>query len=239
LTTPVLLLLIASLRHKSATILASGLSGLFIGLFALTWLSILIWIAILIISLAGWIAAGLRFIFAAILSFLFWAPVFYTILSLTGFLVLLVLVSGVRGISFIEFLTNLKEWLRNLTAKPVVMLLGVLALAALIWFVGIPLWTYYIDPILVMIRDWLTQYVVPILSWIGSAIFSLVLTLIVILLIAGTLLVLGWQFAEQFSTARFCGQNTHTLFEASFAIGAVMGPGISCLFSKPQLRRAG
>jgi len=80
------------------------------------------------------------------------------------------------------------------------------------------------------------QYVVPILSWIGSVILVLVLAVILMALITGTLIAIGWQFAEQFSTARFCGQNTHTLFEAGFAIGAVMGLALLVCSANPTFR---
>ncbi|HXD30144.1 MAG TPA: hypothetical protein VN643_03450 [Pyrinomonadaceae bacterium] len=232
----VVLLLIASLRHRSPTIFASGMAGLLVGLFALTWLSILILILVLLFALVGWIVAAVHFIFAAIFSFLFWPPVLYTILGIIGLALLIGLISLVRGFSIRDFWRSLKEWLRSISAKPVVMVLAIVALAALIWFVGIPLWQYYITPILTLIRDWLVQYVVPILSWIGSVLFVLVLAVIIISLMAGTLITLGWQFAEQFSSARFCGRNTHTLFEAGFAIGAVMGLALLVCSANPTFR---
>lgn len=231
-----LLLLIASLRHKSPTIFASGMSGLLVGLFALTWLSVLILIFVLLYAVVGWIVAVVHFIFAAILSFLFWPPVLYALLSIVGIAFVIGLISLVRGFSIREFWRNFKEWLRSTSAKPVAVVLAILALAALIWFVGIPLWQYYISPILMLIRDWLLQYVVPILSWIGSVLFVLVLAIIIISLMAGTLITLGWQFAEQFSSARFCGRNTHTLFEAGFGIGAVMGLALLVCSANPTFR---
>jgi hypothetical protein len=212
------------------------MSGLLVGLFALTWLSILLLILVLLFFLVGWIVAVVHFIFAAILSFLFWPPVLYTILSIVAIGLVIGLISLARGFSLREFWKNLVEWLRSISAKPVVMVLAILALGALIWFVGIPLWQYYITPILMLIRDWLVQYVVPILSWIGSVLFVLVLAVIVISLMAGTLITLGWQFAEQFSSARFSGRNTHTLFEAGFAFGAVMGLVLLVCSANPTFR---
>lgn len=232
----VFLLLIASLRHKSLTIFASGLSGLLVGLFALTWLSILILILVWLFALVGWIVGVVHFIFAAILSFLLWPPVFYTILSVMAIALVMGLISLVWGFSIGEFWRNLKEWLRSLSAKPFVIGLAIIAVAAFVWFVGIPLWQYYITPILMLIRDWLLQYVVPILSWIGSVLFVLVLVIIVISLTAVTLGSLRWQFAEQFSSARFCGRNTHTLFETGFAIGAVMGLAFLVCSANPHFR---
>jgi hypothetical protein len=232
----VLLLLVSSLRHRSPIIFVSGASGLLVGLFALTWLSILILILVLMLALVAWIVEILHFILAAILAFLFWPPVLYTILSIVGIILLVGIISVVKGLSIREFWRNLKEWLRNISAKPVLMMLGVVALAALIWFVGIPLWQYYIAPILMLIRDWLLLYVVPILSWIGSVVVVLVLAIILIAIIVGTLIAIGWQFAEQFSSARFCGQNTHTLFEAGFAIGAVMGLALLVCSANPTFR---
>jgi hypothetical protein len=232
----VLLLLIASLRHKSLTIFASGMSGLLVGLFALTWLSILILIVVLLFALVFWIVSVVRLIFAAIFAFLFWSPVFYTILGLVAIGAVIGLISLAKGFSLREFWSNLKEWLRSVSAKPIVMVLGVLALGALIWFVGIPLWQYYISPILMLIRDWLVQYIVPIFSWIGSIFFVVVLAVIVISIAVVTLGMLGWQFAEQFLCARFCGRNTHTLFEAGFAIGAVMGLALLVCSANPTFR---
>lgn len=232
----VFLLLVASLRHKSPIVLASGMSGMLIGLFALTWLSILIMIFVWLLAVVSWILAAVRFIFQMILSFLLWPPVLYTILSIVAIALIVGLISVAKGFSFSELWKNLKEWLRNMSAKPVVLILTILALAALIWFVGIPLWQYYIQPILLLIRDWLLEYVVPILSWIGSVLYVLVLAVIVIALTLITLGILGWQFAEQFLSSRYCGRNTHTLFEAGFAIGAVMGLALLVCSANPTFR---
>lgn len=232
----VLLLLIASLRHKSPAIFASGMSGLLVGLFALTWLSILILIVVLLFTFVFWIVSIVRLIFAAIFSFLLWSPVFYTILSIVAIGVIIGLISLARGFSLRDFWRNMKEWLRSLSARPVVMVLGMLALGALIWFVGIPLWQYYISPILMLIRDWLVEYIVPIFSWIGSIMFVAVVAIIVLSIVVIALGTLGWQFAEQFLCARFCGRNTHTLFEAGFAIGAVMGLALLVCSANPTFR---
>lgn len=231
-----LLLIVGSLRHKSPTVFASGMAGFLLGLFALTWLSILVFVLFLLVALIGGIIWLIHLVFTAILSFLLWPPVLYTLLTLIAIPIIVGLISLIRGISFTELWSRIKEWLSNLSARPIVFALGLLALAAFIWFVGIPLWQYYIAPILAAIREWLVQYVLPILSWIGTVLFALIAGIILLFLIVGILFALGWQFAEQFSSARFCGRNTHTLFEAGFAVGAVLGLALLVCLSNPNFR---
>lgn len=232
----VALLIIASFRFKSPTIFASGMSGFIVGLFALTWLSILILVLLLVLAVVSFVIALLHLIVAAILSFLLWPPVFYTLLGLIAVIVLVGLVSVLRGLSLSALWRMFVDWVKSLSAKPIVFLLCLLGLAVFMWFVGIPLWKYYIEPILILIRDWLVQYIVPILSWIVTLIGTLIIAIILIAAIVGILLALGWQFAEQFSSARFCGRNTHTLFEAGFAIGAVLGLVLLVCSSNPNFR---
>jgi len=232
----VALLIIASLRFQSPTIFASGVSGFIVGLFALTWLSILLLILLLVLAAITWVIAFLHLIVAAILSFLLWPPVLYTLLGLLAIAVIFGVVSVIRGLSLSALWRVFVDWIRSLSAKPIVFLICLLALAAFIWFVGIPLWKYYIEPILIIIRDWLVQYIVPVLTWILVMIGTLVIAIILIAAIVGILLALGWQLAEQFSSARFCGRNTHTLFEAGFSIGAVMGLVLLVCSSNPNFR---
>lgn len=232
----VALLIIGSLRHKSTTIFVSGMSGLFVGLFALTWLSILLLIVVLLRILIGWIFWFIHFIVAAILTLLLWPPILYTILSIIGIIGIMLLIGAVKGESFDEIWQLLKEKLRNLSAKPFIIVLAILASAALIWFVGVPLWQNYISPFLMAIRDWLLQYLVPVLSWIVAIIFGLLAAIVLTVLILVILIGIGWQFADQFSTARFCGQNTHTLFESGFAIGAVLGLALLVCSANPTFK---
>lgn len=232
----VLLLLIASARHKSSIMVVSGMSGLLIGLFALTWLSILILIIRLLFALFGWIVNIAQLIITAIFSFLLWSPILYTILGIVGIVIVAGLINLAKGFSIHELWVNLKEWLRNMSAKPVVFLLAILAVAALIWFVGIPLWEHSIHPVLMFIRNWVTQYIVPIVSWVISVLFTLVLAAIVVLLALTALGILGWQFADQFLAARSCGLNTHTAFEAGFATGAVLGLVLLVCAANPTFR---
>ncbi|HSE16514.1 MAG TPA: hypothetical protein VLB46_05650 [Pyrinomonadaceae bacterium] len=236
LTAYVLLLLIASLRHQSAAVAVSGISGLLVGLFALTWLSILILLVGLLITLLAWIADLVRYVIEAIASFLLWGPVFYTILSVVALALVAGLIKLVKSVSFAELWNSLKEWLRNLSARPIVFFLMMLAVVALIWFVGIPLWKYYIEPLLLIIKEWLIQYIVPIISFIGSILVTLFLALVLVSAVVVSLGMLGWQFAEQFLSARFCGRTTSKSFEAGFSIGAVMGLVLLVCSANPTFR---
>jgi hypothetical protein len=232
----VLLLLIASLRHQSGAVAVSGILGFLIGLFALTWLSILILVIWLIVTFIGWIVALVRYVFEAIASFLLWAPVFYTIVAVAALALITVIIMLAKSVSFAELWNSFKEWLRSTSAKPVVLFLLMLGAIALIWFVGIPLWRYYIEPILMIVRDWLMQYVVPMVSLIVTVVLTLVFGLILIVAVLIGVGTLGWQFAEQFLSARFCGRTTSKSFEAAFSIGAVMGLVLLVCSANPTFR---
>lgn len=231
-----LLLLVASIRHQTPVILASGMSGLFIGLFALTWLSILILLLSLLFRLLSLIMALLWLVLSAIASFFLWTPVFYTIFVLIGIAIIAAIISVVKHISFRNLWEGLKEWLRTLSARPFGFLLALAAVAALIWFVGIPLWEYYISPILLFVRNFLADYVAPILSWIGALLLTLFLGALVTLLVLLVLGVLGWQFADQFGSARSCGGDTHQAFRGGFAMGAAMGLILLVCAANPTFR---
>lgn len=231
-----LLLLIASLRHQSLTIFTSGVSGFFIGLFSLTWLSFLLLIFVLLIFLFKLIMWLLRVVIAAIGSFLLWTPVFYTIVAIVGIVIVVAIIALLKEISFRAVWESFKEWLRNLSARPLVFLFGLLAVAALIWFVGIPLWQHYISPILLAIRDWLAEYVVPILSWIGALLLTIIAGALVGLAVLGFLGVLGCQLADQFKASRTCGSDTHQSFGAGFGIGAAMALVLLVCAANPDFR---
>jgi len=231
-----LILIISSVRYQSPVIFVSGTSGLFIGLFALTWLSILIFIVLLLLGLLRLITALAGYVITAIISFFLWTPIFYTIVVLVGITIVAAIISVLKGTSFRDLWENFKEWLRNLSARPLVFLLALTALGALIWFVGIPLWEHYISPILLLIRNWLAEYVGPILSWIGSLLVALFLGAIVIVLTLLVLGVLGWQFVDQFRSARAGGGDTHQAFRAGFGMGAALGLVLLVCAANPAFR---
>ena len=230
------LLLIASVRHQSPVIVVSGLGGLFVGLFSLTWLSLLILVLSLLRRLGAFVMELLQYVFTAILSFFLWAPIFYTILVVIGIVTITVIISVIKDVSFRDLWENLKEWLRNLSARPLFFLLGLLAVAALIWFVGIPIWEHYISPLLSLIRNWLAEYIAPILSWIWSLLLTLILGAILGALVLLALGVLGWQFMDQFVSARACGSDTHVAFRAGFGMGAAMGLILLVCAASPTFR---
>ena len=231
-----LLLLIASIRHHSSVIFVSGTSGFFIGLFSLTWLSLLLLILVLLITLFKLIMWLLRVVLGAIGSFLLWTPVFYTIVGIVGILVVGVIIAVAMEISFRDVWERFKDWLRNLSARPLVFLLGLFAVGALIWFVGIPLWEHYISPILLVLRNWLADYVVPILSWILSLLLTIVAGALVALLVLLLLVVLGCQLADQFKASRICGSDTHESFSAGFGTGAALGLVLLVCAANPDFR---
>lgn len=231
-----LILLISSVRYQSPVIFVSGMSGLFIGLFALTWLSILIFIVLLLLGLFRLIASLVSYVITAIISFFLWTPIFYTIVVLIGITIVAVIISVLKGISFRDLWEHFKEWLRNLSARPLVFLLALTALGALIWFVGIPLWEHYISPILLLIRNWLAEYAGPILSWAGSLLATLFLGAIVVVLTLLVLGVLGFQFVDQFRSARAGGGDTHQAFRAGFGMGASLGLVLLVCAATPAFR---
>jgi len=111
-----------------------------------------------------------------------------------------------------------------------------MAAAALFWFFGIPLWEHYISPMSMDIRNWLAEYVAPILAWIGSLLLTIIGAIVVLCLVLLTLAILGWQFADQFRSARFCGGDTHQTFRAGFGMGAVMGLILLVCAANPTFR---
>ena len=230
------LLLIASIRHHSRVIFVSGMSGFFIGLFSLTWLSFLLLILVFLIRLFSLIMWLLRVVLSAIGSFLLWAPVFYMLVAVGGIVIVVAIIAAFKEISFRAVWESLKEWLRNLSARPLVFLLALLLVGALIWFVGIPLWEHYISPILLAIRNWLAEYVAPILTWIASLLLMLIAGTIVAVLILLFLAVLGCQLADQFKASRICGSDTHKTFSAGFGTGAALGLVLLVCAANPDFR---
>jgi hypothetical protein len=231
-----LLLIVASARHWSPTLFASGMAGFLVGLFVLTWVSILLFLLYIVIVVVIWLRDLIGLIYTAILSFLLWPPVLYTVVTVIALLLLVGIISLVRGVSIAALWNSIKDSLGNLSARPVIFVFLLIVAAALIWFVGIPLWQNYIAPVLALIREWLVQNILPLLSWIATVLMTVVIGAVLLVLTLGSFLVLGWHFAEQFSSARFCGRNTHKLFEAGFANGAVLGMILLVCLSNPDFR---
>lgn len=211
----VVLLALSALRHQSATILLTGIAGLFAGLFALTWISLIIFIVIIVLAIAAWIFNLIQVILSAIFSFLTWWPVFYSLVGIGTIIGVALLVILISGISWQDTLNKLK-------LKPLLIGGAVLIAIGVIWLVVVPLWRAYVSPLLAAIGRWLGEYVVPVLSWILTAIVALILLILAVGLGLGALLVLGFQYCDQFAAARVCGRSTHRSFDAGFGIGAVM-----------------
>jgi hypothetical protein len=205
------LLLIASLRHRSPVIFVSGVTGLFIGLFSLTWLSLLIVIVMFLYAVLMWILNLFKVVLGAIGSFFLWGPVFYTLLTLIGIAAVVGIVLLFKGLKLRDIWAEIKEWMRNMSAKPFVLLLLISVTGAVVWFVGIPLWQNYISPVLQAVRNWFSENVTPVLSWIGWIVVLCVVAIVTVLFALLALGVLGWQFSDQFTSARACGRNTHKL----------------------------
>jgi hypothetical protein len=219
----VCLLALNSIRHQTINIFVSGMGGLLIGLFALTWMSLLVVLAWLIFSAAAWIFAALQWVIAGILAFLMWTPVLVVLIGLITIAVAIRLIGLFKDLSLEQILTWIKELFEGLSLKLFVFLSGLVGVFAFIWLVGIPLWRYYITPILKAIQAWLIEYVVPVITFIFSALGLVVLVLIGLGALFVILSLLGRQLLDQLSAARFCGRDIQSSFSAGFAVGAAMG----------------
>jgi hypothetical protein len=219
----VFLLLLNSLRHRTINIFVSGLGGLLLGMFALTWISLLIFLAGIILFCIFWVLALLKWIILGILSFILWPPVLFTLISLIVGAVVIALIAQLRNISLEEILEWLKEIFGKLSIKTLYGVLGVIAAVALVWLVVIPFWREYISPILVLIAAWLNEYVAPIIAWIFAAIGVLIVVILALAAIVAVLYILGQQFSEQLASAYACGRDMHTAFATGFTVGAAAG----------------
>jgi hypothetical protein len=219
----VCLLLLNSIRHQTVNIFVSGTGGLLIGLFALTWISLLVFLGRIVFICVAWLFGMLQWIIAGILSFLFWAPVLYTLVGVGAVVGVIVLVALLKDLSLEDVLDWLKGLIAKLSVKPLLAAAGAVAAAALVWFVLVPLWREYITPLLMLIAAWLSEYVAPILTWILSAIVVLILSLLALAATVVVLFILGRQFIDQFKSAHTCGRDMHSAFAAGFAVGAAAG----------------
>jgi hypothetical protein len=219
----VCLLLLNSIRHLTVNIFVSGSGGLFLGLFALTWVSLLIYVAMFVFVAVYWVVDLIKWVIAGILSFIFWPPVLFTLIGIGAIAGGVALISHLRNISLKEVLDWLKAIFGKISVKPLLFLAGVVAAAALVWLVVIPLVREYIIPILAAIAAWLKEYVTPVLAWLFFAVAALILALLALAATVVALFILGRQFIDQLSSANTCGRDMHRAFAAGFAVGAAAG----------------
>jgi hypothetical protein len=217
------LLLLNSIRHMTVNIFVSGAGGLLIGLFVLTWVSLAILLLTLLLICVRWLFSMLYWVFTAIMGFLLWAPVFYTLVVLVVIVVAVALFAYLRNFSLQQILAWLRQLFELFTARLLLTLLGLAVAVAVFWFVIIPLWLAYVVPILALIGAWLKEYIAPIIAWILSALLVLILALIVLAAIVFTLALLGVQLIDQLASARVCGRDIYGAFASGFSIGASAG----------------
>lgn len=217
------LLLLNSIRHQTVNIFISGTGGLLIGLFALTWISLLVFLGRIVFICVVWLLGLFQWIIAAILSFLFWVPVLYTLVGVGAVVGVIVLIALLKDVSLEDMLDWFKGLIAKLSVKPLLVAAGVVVAAALVWFVLVPVWREYITPLLMLIAAWLSEYVAPILTWILSAVLVLILLLLALAVTVVVLFILGRQLIDQFKSAHTCGRDMHSAFAAGFAVGAAAG----------------
>lgn len=211
----ILLLTITAIRHKSASVFVSGFAGLFVGLFSLTWISILIFCVLIIIAIIAWLFWLLSVTLSAILSFILWAPILYTLIGIVLIIGAVALVAKLKDLSVASITEKLK-------LKPFLIGAVIAGLLGVVWFVVVPFWRAYINPILEQIKSWLKEFVAPPLGWFFSILFTIILSILTVALGIAVLVVLGMQFCSQFVSAKNCGSDTHMTFDAGFGIGVVM-----------------
>jgi hypothetical protein len=211
----ILLLLINAIRHKSASIFLSGFAGLFIGLFSLTWISLLVFFGLIILIVIKWVFSLIGYILSAIFSFIVWAPILYTLIGIILVIGAFALFSKLKELS-------VKSTIEKLKLKPFLIGAVIAGLLGVVWFVIIPFLRVYVSPILEQIKSWLKEYVAPPLGWFFSLLFGIILAILAIALGLIVLFVLGLQFCDQFVSAKVCGSDTHRTFDTGFSIGVVM-----------------
>jgi hypothetical protein len=211
----ILLLLITAIRHKSASVFLSGISGLLIGLFSLTWISLLVFCALIILAVIAWLFSLMSYIFSAIVSFIVWAPILYTLIGI------IVIIGAVALFSKIKEL-SVKSLIEKLKLKPFLIGAVIAGLIGVVWLVVIPFFRVYVSPILERIRSWLSEFVAPPLGWFFSILFGIIIAIIAIALGIAILFILGLQLCDQYVSAKVCGSDTHRTFDAGFSIGVVM-----------------
>lgn len=217
------LMLLNSIRHQTANIFISGVGGLLLGLFVLTWVSLFLFLVAILLLCVGWLFSLLVWIFTAILSFFLWPPVLFTLIGLGLVIAVVGLIAYLRQLSLEQILAWLKQLFSVLTARTLFAVLGFAAAVAVVWLVVIPLWVAYIAPVLAAIAAWLREYVVPVLAWIMSALGVLFIALLALVAVVGVLVLLGLQFIDQLKSARVCGRDIYGAFASGFSVGAAAG----------------
>lgn len=217
------LLLLNSIRHRTANIFAAGAGGLLTGLFALTWVSLLIFLVGIIFVCVVWVFGLFQWVILAALSFFLWPPILFTLLAVGAIGACIVLIAQLKNLSLAQILAWLKELLSTLSAKAILVVSGVAAAAAALWFVAVPLWVVYIAPLLAAVAAWLQEYVAPIIAWLLSALGVMALTLLILAAIVGVLFLLGRLLVEQLTSARVCGRDIHGAFASGFSSGFAAG----------------
>jgi hypothetical protein len=194
-----------------------------LGLFALTWVSLLIFLVRIVLYVILWVFELLYWIATSILSFFLWPPVLYTIIGVGLIVAGVALFALFKNISLAQILAWLKELFGALTAKTLLAVAALLATAAVVWFVVIPFWLDYVAPILAAVAAWLKEYVAPIIAWLVSAVGVLILALLVLAAVVGALYLLGRLLVDQLASARVGGRDIHGAFATGFATGAAAG----------------
>lgn len=217
------LLLLNSIRHQTANIFISGVGGLLLGLFVLTWVSLFLFLIAILLLCVGWLFSLLAWIFTAILSFFLWPPVLFTLIGLGLVIAAVGLIAYLRQLSLEQILAWLKQLFSVLTARTLFAVLGLAVAVAVVWLVVIPLWVAYIAPILAAIAAWLREYIVPVLAWIMSALGVLLIALLALVAVVGVLVLLGLHFIDQLKSARVCGRDIYGAFASGFSVGAAAG----------------
>jgi hypothetical protein len=212
----VLMLAVSSVRLRSGGVFLSGSSGLIVGAFVLTWVSIAVWTI-------SWILYGIYYIGSAILEFLrtilLWPPVLYTLIGLAVLAVVIGVIASFSDI--LEALLDLfKALMRNLRLIPIVG--AALGLIVGIGFILKQIWEYFLKAIVDAILTWLAYYVLPIFKMIFTIFLFVILGILAILALGFVLLLFGSHYAEQFSFAKSCGRSTHGAFDAGCAFGLIL-----------------
>jgi hypothetical protein len=217
-----LLLLFNSLRLKSAAILCSGVGGLSLGVFLFTWVSLVIYLIIIIFFIIQWLFIWIYYllstIFSAILALILWSPVFYGLIGL-GLLFGIVLIIS----SFEELWRKLIEFIKSnsILNKLLAGILGLPVLVGTIYLI-VKMWQLYLQPLIEIIKNWLNYYIVPVIGWIFWIIAAILGVILITALLLVTLLILGYQYCDQFFQAKNCGRSTHKAFDTGFAMGVVI-----------------
>ncbi len=223
LTVFVSLLLLNSLRHQTVNIFVSGVGGLLLGVFALTWISLFVFLVGGVLYAVAWVYSFLHWIIAGILAFLLWTPVLVTVIGLVVLAAAIPLLGFLKDLSREQILAWIKELFSTLSIRLFLVISGIVATVAFVWLVVVPLWREYISPILALISAWLIDNVLPILAFLFSGLTTIVLILLALVAITAVLAILGRQLIDQLTSAHLCGRDLHKAFAAGFTVGAAAG----------------